>query len=63
MNPPDYAPLGIADTWKGNHHGEPVCIKAIRTQDLIRLRGMERVCGSFMLPEAHSVRFIPDIPS
>ena len=28
--PLDYIPFGFADIWKGNYHGEPVCIKAVR---------------------------------
>jgi hypothetical protein len=39
-----YAPFGFTDIWKGNHHGEPVCIKALRPQDPIRLREIEMVC-------------------
>ena len=41
----DYMPTGFADIWKGNHHGEPVSIKAIRTQDLVRLKEIRRVCN------------------
>ena len=50
---PSYMPTGFTDIWKGNYHGEPVCIKAIRTQDPIRLREIESVCCPFILPEAY----------
>jgi hypothetical protein len=29
----DYTPFGFADIWKGNYHGELVCIKALRRED------------------------------
>jgi hypothetical protein len=51
------------DIWKGNHHGEPVCIKAIRTQDSARLAEIEKVCGLLLLSEANSVCFTLDLPS
>jgi hypothetical protein len=59
----EYVPAGFADIWKGNYRGEPVCIKAIRTQDPIRLKEIERVCGSFISSEAYSTCFTPDISS
>jgi hypothetical protein len=58
---PDYTPYGFADIWKGSYHGEPVCIKAIRTLDAARLRGIRNVCGSFILSRARSVHPIPDL--
>ena len=60
---PDYTPFGFADIWKGNRHGEPVCIRAIWTRDPLLLREIERVCGSLNLSEAYSVCPIPDVPS
>jgi len=42
-NPPDYSPWGFADIWKGQYHGEPVCIKVVRGQMLIGLRRAEGV--------------------
>ena len=44
---PDYVPVGLADIWKGNLHGNPVCIKAIRTSNLIRLEETKMVRDSF----------------
>ena len=60
---PDYTPTGFTDIWRGNHHGEPVCVKAIRTQDQTRLKEIERVCSSFLFLEPYSPHFIPDPPS
>ena len=45
---PDYTPFGFADIWKGNYHGEPVYIKAIRTREWSPLREIKRVCGYFI---------------
>jgi hypothetical protein len=59
---PDYMPTGFTDVWKGNYHGEPVCIKAIRTLDLYHLKKTKRVCGSFILPKVYSAGFMPDLP-
>jgi hypothetical protein len=56
-------PTGLTDIWKGYRRGEPVCIKAIRSQDLAGLMEIESVCTSFLLLEAHSARLIPDLPS
>ena len=44
----DYGSDGFADIWKGEYHGEPVCIKAIRTQVPVCLTEIERVCGYFI---------------
>lgn len=52
---------GFADIWKGDHHGEPVCIKVIRTRKSIPLEKIKKVCGSFILLETCSVRSIPGI--
>ena len=51
---PDYTPAGFADIWKGRYHGEPVCVKAIRTQYPICLMEIEKVCVSFVLPGTYS---------
>jgi hypothetical protein len=53
---------GFTDMWKGNDHGELVCIKAIRGQDMIRLKEVRRVCGSFLFSEVYSAYFIPGLP-
>jgi len=42
-----YEPLGFTDIWKGNYHGEQVCIKAIRARSMTRLEEIRRVRGSF----------------
>ena len=41
----EYTPFGFADIWKGNYHGELVCIKAVRRGNLTYLRETKRVCG------------------
>jgi hypothetical protein len=48
-----YTPSGTPDTWKGNRHGVPVCIKAIRTQDLMCMNKIKGVCGFPLLSEAY----------
>ena len=45
---PDFTPFGFTGIWKGNHHGEPVCIKAIRATNLTRLGGVKRICDHFI---------------
>lgn len=60
---PNYTPAGFADIWKGYYHGELVCVKAIRTQYPICLMEIEKVHDPFILSEAYSVHFAPDIPS
>ena len=45
---PDYTPFGFADIWKGNYHGEPVCIKAIWGRHLIRLEKVKMICSHFI---------------
>ena len=60
---PDYVPYGIADTWKGNYHGELVYIKGIRSRYPTGQREMMRVCNSFIFSEVYSVRFLTDISS
>ena len=59
---PDCLRNGFADIWKGDYHGESVCVKVIRTKRRDPLIEIERVCGSFLLSEMYSVHFIPDIP-
>ena len=58
----DSMPYGFTDMWRGNYHGELVCIKAIRAQDPAHLKEIKSVCGSFLLPEVHSARLISDLP-
>ena len=50
---PAYALYALVDVWKGNRHGEPVCIKAIRIQDTIRLKELKRVRGTFLFSETY----------
>ena len=40
-----YASGGFADIWKGQHDGNPVCVKAFRTQTAANLEKIKRVCG------------------
>jgi len=44
---PDYEPFGFTDIWKANHHGDQVCVKAIRIRNTSCLEGIKRVRGSF----------------
>jgi len=62
-NPPDYTPYGFTDIWKGEYHGEPVCVKVARGRFLGELRKVEEVQNPSIQSEVYSVRFIPDIPS
>jgi hypothetical protein len=55
-------PTGFTDIWKGNYDGKPVCIKAIRTKDLNRLREIQGVRDSLVASTAYSAHFIPDLP-
>jgi hypothetical protein len=45
--PLGYMPTGLTDIWKGNRRGEPVCIKAIRTEYLTCLKEIESVRNLF----------------
>jgi len=45
--PPEYTPDGLTDIWKGEYHGEPVCVKVVRGRFLSDLRETERVRRSF----------------
>ena len=56
-----YVPTGFTDIWKGKFDGEPVCVKAIRTQDPIRLREIESVCSSFVSLETYSASSVLDL--
>jgi len=60
---PDCSPNGFADIWKGDYHGQSVCIKVIRTQDSTALLKIKSVGGSPLLPETYSPRFILGVPS
>lgn len=40
--PPDFDPLGLVDVWKGNYHGNPVCIKAIRMRKKSNLEKIKK---------------------
>jgi len=48
-NHPDYTFRGLTDTWRGEYHGEPVCVKVVRAQLLRDLRVVERVWRPFYL--------------
>jgi hypothetical protein len=39
-----FASGGLADTWKGNHDGNPVCVKAFRTYTADALIEIKKVC-------------------
>jgi hypothetical protein len=45
----DYTPFGFTDIWKGDYHGEPVCIKVIRgiEKNSVRLETIRKMCGNF----------------
>ena len=60
---PEYVSHGFTDTWKGNHRGELVCIKAIRLRYPPDEWEIDRVCTSFVFSEVYSVRFLLDISS
>ena len=59
---PDCLRNGFADIWKGEYHGEPVCVKVIRTENQTPLMEIKRVRASFISSEMYSVQPIPDIP-
>ena len=59
---PDCSYNGFADIWKGEYHGEPVCVKVIRTRNPTPLMKIKNVRGSLYFSEMYSVRFAPDIP-
>ena len=47
--PPDYTPKRFTDIWKGEYHGEPVCIKVVKRQlleDQRRVEGVRRLLYS-----------------
>jgi len=52
---PDYEPLGFVDILRKNYHGNPVCIKVIRTQSTTYLEKIKKVCDSFIKPELISL--------
>ena len=60
---PDYMATGFTDIWKGNYHGELVCIKAVRAQYQTDLKEVESVCNSSLLSEVYSPRSIPEFSS
>ncbi|KAF9649115.1 kinase-like protein [Thelephora ganbajun] len=39
----DYDPLGFVDIWKGNLHGDSVCIKVIRTRNKAHLKKIKQI--------------------
>lgn len=51
--PQDYKLLGLADIWRGDYRGEPVCVKVIRTQDRIPLTRIKAV-GSSSVFQRHT---------
>jgi hypothetical protein len=58
---PGFMPTGFTDMWKGNFNGEVVCVKAIRTQDPIRLREIESVCNVLASSEPCSTASVLDL--
>jgi hypothetical protein len=48
--------FGFTDIWKGNYHGEPVCIKTVRTRDTLLLREVEKVCSSLNVSQRGTQR-------
>jgi hypothetical protein len=54
---------GFTDIWKGNYHGELVCIKVVRARDPTVLKEVESVRNSSLLSEVYSARSIPDFSS
>jgi hypothetical protein len=55
--PLGYVPFGFADIWKGNYHGEPVCIKAVRETKPISLRAIKKMCGYFYIGRTKRASF------
>ena len=45
--PPDYTPRGFTDIWKGEYHGEPVCVKVVRGSKLKELTEVVQVLRPF----------------
>ena len=43
MESPAFEALGFVDVWRGNYHGNPVCIKSIRTRDPSNLKKIKKV--------------------
>jgi len=60
--PPYYTPLGFTDIWKGEYHGEPVCVKVVRGQRLTSLREVDGVWRPFYSVEGVLSSLVPDIP-
>lgn len=59
---PEYEPFGFVDVWRGNYHGNPVCIKAIRTRNSANLRKIKMV-HTFLtrLIIVSNLTFMPDL--
>ncbi|KAF9789587.1 hypothetical protein BJ322DRAFT_546243 [Thelephora terrestris] len=54
---PTFEPSGFIDVWRGKYHGNPVCIKFIRTRNKANLRKIKKIfyqegqgCKSFSHP-------------
>jgi hypothetical protein len=60
---PTFDPSGFIDVWRGKYHGNPVCIKFIRTRNKANLRKMKKVHGSLFRPESNSPSILPDLSS
>ena len=54
IEPPDFEPSGFVDVWRGKYHGNPVCIKAVRTRNKSNLQKIKKVHGPFFQSESHS---------
>ena len=61
--PPDYTPCGFTDIWKGEYHGEPVCIKVARGRYLSELVKVKEVRRTIYSIGGVLSLLIPDIPS
>ena len=61
-DPPNYTSVGFTDIWKGEYHGELVCIKATRG-DPNNLEGAQQVRNRFIQSEVYQVRFVLEMPS
>ena len=60
---PEFEPSGFVDVWRGSYHGNPVCIKAIRTRNESTLGKIKRVHGSLVPSGLNSPRISTDVLS
>ena len=57
----DFEPFGFVDAWRGEYHGVPVCIKAIRTQNKSTLEKIKKVPELLVRSELNSPHITPDL--